>query len=110
MGTLWVRRHNYDPGKKLTAFNKPFLAIYGEIDWIVPYKENIERLHKLFPNERQKLLKTVVAHDAEHGTETKGKYIELSEGESYWRFFRISPVVQIEIIEFLKIHGFIDKN
>ena len=107
---LWVRRHNFDPAKTLSAYDHPFLAIYGEIDWIVPYKENIQRLKELFPSERSELLTTVTAHDAEHGTETKGKYISLAGEKSYWRFFRISPQVQIEIINFLIKNNFIEKG
>ncbi|MBT8238351.1 MAG: prolyl oligopeptidase family serine peptidase [Maribacter sp.] len=102
INNLWVRRHNYDPRKTLSTFDKPFLGIYGEIDWIAPFKENIERLNELFPPERKQLLNTIIAHDAEHGTETKGKYISLERDRSYWRFFRISPIVQIAIIDFLR--------
>jgi len=104
---LWVRKHNYDPGETLSKYDKPFLAIYGEIDWIVPYKENIDRLKELFSADRKALLNTVVASDAEHGTETKGKYISLANDNSYWRFFRISPKVQIEIIGFLRKYEFV---
>ena len=104
---LWVRRHNYDPNTTLSNFNKPFLAIYGEIDWIVPYKENVERLEEQFSGDRQELLNITIAHDAEHGTETKGKYITLNNNQSYWRFFRISPSVQVSIIDFLAKYNFI---
>ncbi|WP_411894566.1 alpha/beta hydrolase [Winogradskyella sp. A2] len=106
---LWVRRHNYDPNISLSSFDKPFLAIYGEIDWIVPFKENIERLTQQFKGDRLKLLNITIAHDAEHGTETKGKYININEKHSYWRFFRISPSVQVSIIDFLMKYKFIDK-
>lgn len=105
---LWVRRHNYDPQKGLSEFNNPFLAIYGKRDWIVPYKENIERLNELFNKDRQKLLTTVVAFDAEHGTETTEKYVSLGQKSTYWHFFRISPQVLIEMIDFLEKHGIID--
>jgi len=108
INNLWVRRHNYDPKEILSSFDKPFLAIYGEIDWIVPFKENIERLNELFSSERQDLLNIIIAHDAEHGTETKGKYITIEQDKSYWRFFRISPIVQIGIIEFLKKYELIE--
>lgn len=104
---LWVRRHDYDPGAELAKFNKPFLAIYGEDDWIVPYNENISRLESLFSDKRRDLLTTIVAPNAQHGTETEGTYVTLANNLSYWRFFRISPVVQIELIKFLKTHKFI---
>ena len=105
--SLWVRRHNYDPEKVLSKFKNPFLAIYGGIDWIVPYKENIEELKQFFPGDRASLLTTVVAHNAEHGTEVAGNYIKLRNNGSYWHFFRISPQVTIEIIKFLEEHQFI---
>lgn len=105
--SLWVRRHNFDPGNVLSKFDHPFLAIYGEIDWIVPYRENVDRLENLFSGDRKENLNVVIAHDAEHGTETKGKYISLKKDTSYWRFFRISPSVQIGIIDFLKKYSLI---
>lgn len=105
---LWVRRHDFNPQKVLEKYNKPFLAIYGGIDWIVPYKENIDRLEKAFIGSRKSLLKTAVAHKAEHGTEVKGAYVSLAENKSYWHFFRISPQVLIELIQFLKNNEFIE--
>ena len=105
---LWVRRHRFDPENTLRSFKNPFLAIYGEIDWIVPYKENVAKLNEFFSDERKDLLTVVVANDAEHGTETKGKYIDLGGNKSYWRFFRIAPSVQIEIVDFLKENGLIE--
>ena len=108
IANLWVRRHNYDPQSSLSQFDNPFLAIYGGIDWIVPYKENVERLEALINGERASNLKTVVAYNAEHGTEKKGAYISLPNNKSYWHFFRISPQVLIEIIDFLKEHEFIE--
>ena len=105
---LWVRRHNYDPKNTLQSFDKPFLAIYGEIDWIVPYKENVELLNAYFTNNRKDLLNITIAHDAEHGTETKDKYVTLKDNQSYWRFFRIAPIVQVSIIDFLSKYKIIE--
>ena len=99
---LWVRRHSYYPGKVLSKYENPFLAIYGEIDWIVPYRENIQELEQFFSGERANLLTTIVAHNAEHGTEVKGEYITLPNNQSYWHFFRISPQLIIGIVDFLK--------
>ncbi|NNM08016.1 MAG: alpha/beta hydrolase [Flavobacteriaceae bacterium] len=105
---LWVRRHNYDPSGTLKNLDVPLLSIFGEKDWIVPYKENIEALNQSFPGNRKKLLTTLVAPDAGHGTEVEGKNITFSDNNSYWRYFRISPQVTIEIIDFLKRHAFIE--
>ena len=105
---LWVRRHSYDPSQSLRKFNKPFLGIYGGRDWIVPARENIELLELYFEG-RSELLKTIIAHDAEHGMEKEAKTIELNAQKQYWRFYRIAPEVRIEIVDFLRIHGFIDK-
>ncbi len=105
---LWVRRHSYDPKEALKKFDKPFLAIYGENDWIVPYKENIARLEECFSGDRLNNLTTIVAHEAEHGTDAEGRYVDLDDNKSYWRFFRISPKVQIGIIDFLMEHKFIE--
>ena len=107
INNLWLRRHQYNPKKSLSAFNRPFLSILGASDWIVPYKENSARLMSYFEGSRSDLLTIKVAHDAGHSTEVEGKYITKSSGHSYWRFFRISPLVQIELIDFLSKHNFI---
>lgn len=104
---LWVRRHAYDPGPMLEEINIPYLAIYGEKDWVVPYKENTERLKSVFDGKRPELLTTVVAPGAQHGMEVDSKKIELAGGNMYWRFFRISPYVTTALIDFLTAHNFI---
>ncbi|MEL6132245.1 MAG: alpha/beta hydrolase, partial [Bacteroidota bacterium] len=106
--SLWVRRHAFDPGKNLAAYSHPMLVIYGEIDWIVPYRENIQRLEELFAGERRQLLRTVIAYHAEHGTEVEGDYIKLDGGKSYWHFYRISPQVTVEIVNFLRKNKWIE--
>lgn len=105
--SLWVRRHNYDPGETLKKINRPFLAIYGQRDWVVPYRENIERLNELFGEEHKDKLNTIVAFNAEHGTDTEEKYVTLNDKLSYWHFFRISPQLRLEIISFLKKYDLI---
>ncbi len=107
---LWVRRHDFDPKNSLAQFSNPYLALYGEIDWIVPYKENIRQLESLFKGDRSEFLHTEVIRNAEHGTEVKEDYVELSDKHSYWRFFRISPQVQIELIAFLKRNNLISRE
>ena len=100
---LWVRRHSFDPAMVLRSFEKPFLGIYGQTDWIVPYRENIGLLNSYF-KDRMELLTTVVAYGAEHGMEKEAKQVSLSSQHSYWHFYRISPQVRIEIAEFLRKH------
>ncbi len=106
--SLWVRRHNYDPKEMLKKYNQPFLGIYGQKDWVVPYRENIERLEDCFSGERRSLLSTAIAYGGAHGTETESQYVQLKENHSYWHFFRISATPMIEIVQFLRRHNFID--
>ena len=101
---LWVRRHAYDPGPMLENIHVPYLAIYGEADWVVPHEENVALLNEAFKGQRKELLTTVVAPEAQHGTEVDAAKIELAGGQSYWRFFRISPRVTLSIISFLEKH------
>ncbi len=108
INNLWVRRHDYNPKKVLNNYNKPFLAIYGDRDWIVPYKENVSALNTYFSNNKDNL-KTVVAYNAEHGMEMEAKTIDLGNNQSYWHFYRISPEVRIEIVNFLEKHGFLEQ-
>ncbi|MEM6718550.1 MAG: alpha/beta hydrolase [Bacteroidota bacterium] len=107
INNLWVRRHNFDPKQLLSNYQKPFLAIYGDRDFIVPYKENTAALETYFGN-RKNLLTTVIAYNAEHGMETQARNIDLGNDQSYWHFYRISPQVCIEIVNFLKKHSFIE--
>ncbi|MEM6265808.1 MAG: alpha/beta hydrolase [Bacteroidota bacterium] len=104
---LWVRRHNYDPQATLAHYTQPFLAIYGDRDFIVPYKENIALLETYFAD-RPENLQTVVAFNAEHGMETEPKWVNLGNDQSYWHFYRISPQVRIELANFLRKHALID--
>ena len=104
---LWVRRHAYDPASVLDRIAVPYLAIYGEADWVVPYKENVAILKSAFQGARDDLLTSVVAPSAQHGTEVDAMQVELSGGQSYWRFFRISPQVMLSIISFLEKNDFI---
>lgn len=98
--SLWVRRHNYDPAEVWKNYDRPVLAIYGSKDWIVPQEENIAAFKKYFEG-REDLLKTVVAHDADHGMAVGTEWEDLADGHSYRRFYRISPHLQIEIVRFL---------
>jgi len=107
INNLWVRRHNFDPKEVLSNYEKPFIGIYGERDWIVPQKENIALLNQYF-SPKSNLLTTVVAHNAEHGMEMEAKWIDLGQNQTYWHFYRISPAVRIEMIAFLKKHDLLE--
>lgn len=109
ISNLWVRRHDYDPAKAYNKIMVPLLAMYGEKDWIVPYKENTALLEQYYKGDRKKYLKTVLLPEAEHGTEVQEGYRTLPNNHTYWRFFRISPNVQIELIEFLRQNKFLNK-
>ena len=104
---LWVRRHQFDPKPVLGNYQQPFFAIYGERDWIVPPAENVRRLEELFAD-RPELLTIAIAYNAEHGMEMETRYVELDNNQSYWHFYRISPQLRIELVNFLRKHQLID--
>lgn len=106
ISNLWVRRHSFNPENVLRDYGKPFLGIYGQRDWIVPQKENIELLKVYFKDNIDNLM-TVNAYNAEHGMETEAKTIDLGQNNSYWHFYRISPEVRISIVDFLRKHDLI---
>jgi len=58
--------------------------------------------------DRKQLLKTKVAHNADHGMELQAKQIDLGSNQSYWHFYRVSPEVRIEIVDFLRKNKLID--
>ena len=107
ISNLWVRRHAYNPSEALQNAKVPYLAMFGERDWIVPYKTNSTRLQDTYGNKEK--LNIILIPNAEHGTEASESSVQLSENQSYWRFFRVSPYVQIELIGFLMDNGFIDR-
>ncbi len=106
--SVWVRKHDYDPKDVLRNFNKPFLGIFGDKDWVVPYKENIARLEELFTGDRRNLLNTAVAYNTGHGLFTSPGNVNISGDVSYWHFVRASPIIKLEIIAFLRKYGFIE--
>ncbi|XOV67789.1 MAG: alpha/beta hydrolase [Fluviicola sp.] len=107
MKNLWVVRHNFDPELVLRNFSNPFLALYGERDWIVPVTENTDLLLEYFA-ETPELLTTVNVYNADHGMEMESRLVQLESGLSYRHFYRVSPEVRIEIVEFLALHGYIE--
>ena len=105
---LWVRRHQFDPETVLQLYDKPFLGLYGENDWIVPARENIAHLEKAFDGERRFLLHTFTFPEADHGMETKAEYRVLESEASYWHFYRASPQLFIRIVEFMEAFALLE--
>ncbi|NNE65995.1 MAG: alpha/beta fold hydrolase [Pyrinomonadaceae bacterium] len=108
IANLWVRRHSYDPRKALAAFEGPLLALYGDKDWIVPRKENIAVLRDLFQGTRSNNLRVHSFYNADHGMTVGDDSIKLPGNQSYFRFFRVTPKLQIEILSFLREYGLTD--
>lgn len=104
---LWVRRHAFDPKPVLRAYNKPFLGVYGERDWIVSPEQNIKNLRDCFAGKEDKL-RTHIAYNAEHGMETEGKYVTSGFNLSYKHFYRISPDLKIALVDFLREFGLVE--
>ena len=108
MDQLWVRRHAYDPARSWRQFDGPVLAVFGERDWIVPLRENTERLRSFFPNGRTDQLHIVIAPEGGHSTEAPDQWVKLTDDHRYYRFFRVSPVLSIEVIQFLRKWNYMD--
>ena len=108
IGNLWVRRHAFDPEAAWKRFQGPALVLLGEKDWIVPKTENIAGYKAAFEGTRADKLTLILATGADHGMTMESKSIQLGSGRSYWQFFRVTPVVRVEMVRFLRKNGFTD--
>lgn len=105
---LWARRHRFDPKAVLGLYNKPYLAIFGAEDWVVPPAENIKTLEGAFSGDRRFLLHTYVLPESGHGMDTEADYRVLESGASYWHYYRAAPQLTIHLVEFLEAFGLLE--
>lgn len=105
---LWVRRNVYDPTADLRSYTGPFLALLGDQDNIVPWRENSERFASLFAangTPRQSVVVLPgVGHGMEHGHRMRdlGYSTEMNAWNTYFKFDRVDPAVTERIIAFLR--------
>lgn len=111
---LWVRRNMYDPTDDLRAFSGPFLAILGEQDNIVPWRENSERFNALFAangtGDQEVVVLSAMGHGMEHGHRARdlGYSAELNGWSTYFKFDRVDPRPLERIFDFLKRNDLLD--
>jgi uncharacterized protein len=103
---VWVRRNQYDPAPDLKKVKVPFLAFYGERDYIVPHQENVKKLEQYLKEAGNKDFKTVVLPLADHGLEIPGELRHLpgkNSDDYYWLWDKSSPgLVEITLDWLLK--------
>jgi len=104
---LWVQRFRYNPTGDIIAYPGPYLAIFGEDDFIVPYKKQIRRLDDLMSKTEKTNYKAIVIPKAGHGLEHGSLSRELIPNTTYFKFDRVAYGALQHIIDFLKSEDFI---
>lgn len=105
---LWVRRNVYDPTADLRSYTGPLLALLGEQDNIVPWRENSQRFKTLFATNGKPQQSVVVipgvGHSMEHGHRLRdlGYSAEMNAWNTYFKFDRVDSAVTERIIAFLR--------
>ena len=108
---LWVRRNVYDPTEDLRAFRGPFLALLGEADNIVPWRENSARFRSLFAangsSHQEVMVFSAMGHGLEHGHRVRdlGFNPEMNAWSTYFKFDRVDPRPLEQTIAFLRKQG-----
>lgn len=111
---LWARRNVYDPTADLRAFRGPFLALLGEADNIVPWRENGARFEELFAangtTHQEVMVFSAMGHGKEHGHRLRdlGYSPEMNAWNTYFKFDRVDPRPLERTMDFLARHGFLD--
>jgi len=106
---LWVQRFQYDPAADLMSYPGPYLAIFGEDDFVVPYKKQLARLEKLMSESGKENYKVVVLPRAGHGLEHGSTPVQIDRNNYYFKFDRVAHGAIGQIVEFLEDEGFARK-
>jgi len=104
---LWVQRFKYDPAGDLMAYPGPYLAIFGEDDFVVPYKKQLERLDQLMTDAGKVNYKAIVLPRAGHGLEHGSSLVQTDRNNYYFKFDRVAYGAIHHIVKFLDQKGFI---
>jgi fermentation-respiration switch protein FrsA (DUF1100 family) len=100
--SLWVTLNNYDPAPDLGRLNLPLLAFFGELDDVVPPRENAAALRRLAATNPRLRAHSVVVPDGDHGMGIAGGVSRLEKNVQLLRFDRLSPVYLEGVVEFLR--------
>lgn len=88
---LWVRAKQYDPAADLRRIRTPFLALYGEDDYVVPPEENVPKLERYLTEAGNKDFRIVVIPKAGHGLSLSDEFRTLPGDVHYWLWPKYSP-------------------
>ncbi|NRA57604.1 MAG: alpha/beta hydrolase fold domain-containing protein [Phycisphaerales bacterium] len=107
--TVWLRRFSYDPTNLLRSLeDTPYLAVFGELDDVVPLEKNEGRLRSLLDEAGNSDLTIVTIpgqrHSTEHGDMSRTLRMP-GPDLVYWKFDRVEPLFMESTIGFLREHG-----
>jgi dipeptidyl aminopeptidase/acylaminoacyl peptidase len=107
---LWVRAKQYDPAADLRKIRTPFLALYGEDDYVVPPQENVPKLERYLTEAGNKDFRIVVIPNAGHGLSLSDEVRELPGGGFYWLWPKYAPEALRIQLEWLLAHVTVKGN
>lgn len=105
MPKLWLRRFGYDPTSFLKSLgDRPYLAVFGAKDPIVPVDENVAALNGTGSD-----VEAVVLKESGHGYDFGERAVKLPSGRDFWLFEGPDTGFTTATIEFLRERGFMTR-
>ena len=101
---LWVRAKQYDPAADLRKIRTPFLALYGEDDYVVPPQENVPKLERYLKEAGNPDFRIVVVPKAGHGLSLSDEVRDLPGDVHYWLWPKVAPEAVRVQVEWLLAH------
>lgn len=101
---VWVRRKQYDPAADLRKIRTPFLALFGEDDYVVPPQENVPKLERYLTEAGNKDFRILVVPHAGHGLSLSDEVRELPGDVHYWVWPKVAPDAVRVQVEWLLAH------
>ncbi|HYC59225.1 MAG TPA: alpha/beta fold hydrolase [Thermoanaerobaculia bacterium] len=101
---LWVRAKQYDPAADLSRIRTPFLALYGEDDYVVPPQENVPKLERYLKEAGNQDFRIVVVPKAGHGLSLSDEFRTLPGDVHYWLWPKLAPEALRVQVEWLLAH------
>jgi len=105
MAKLWLRRFQYDPTPFLSELgDRPYLAVFGAKDPIVPLAENVDALGGTGSD-----VEVVVLKESGHGYDFGERAMTLPSGREFWLFEGTDTGFAAAAIQFLRTRGFVTR-
>jgi dipeptidyl aminopeptidase/acylaminoacyl peptidase len=106
-GVVWIRNNQYDPAPDLKQLKTPFLALYGERDYVVPPEDNVPKLERYLKEAGNSDFKIVVIPATGHALSFSDEVRKIGDPKSenyYWLWPKLSAIAAQLQIDWLLSH------